>query len=41
MAEHQGLFDAVASNADGLTVSELVGLLGAFEGQVRRKLSGS
>ena len=39
MAEQEGIFDALASNADGLTVSELVGLLGASDSQVRRKLS--
>jgi predicted ArsR family transcriptional regulator len=39
MTEQEGIFDALASNADGLTVSELVGLLGASDSQVRRKLS--
>ncbi len=39
MPERQGIFDALASNADGLTVSQLVGLLGASDSQVRRKLS--
>jgi predicted ArsR family transcriptional regulator len=39
MSEQEGIFDALASNADGLTVSELVGLLGASDSQVRRKLS--
>jgi predicted ArsR family transcriptional regulator len=39
MAKQEGIFDALASNAEGLTVSELVGLLGASDSQVRRKLS--
>jgi len=39
MVEQEGIFDALASNADGLTVSELVGLLGASDSQVRRRLS--
>ena len=39
MSEQEGIFDALASNADGLTVSQLVGLLGASDSQVRRKLS--
>lgn len=39
MTEQEGIFDALASNADGLTVSELVGLLGASDSQVRRELS--
>lgn len=39
MTEQEGIFDALASSADGLTVSELVGLLGASDSQVRRRLS--
>jgi len=39
MTDREGIFDALASNADGLTVSELVGLLGASDSHVRRKLS--
>lgn len=39
MVEQEGIFDALASNADGLTVSELVGLIGASDSQVRRRLS--
>lgn len=39
VTEQEGIFDALASSADGLTVSELVGLLGASDSQVRRRLS--
>jgi predicted ArsR family transcriptional regulator len=39
MTERDGIFDALAGNAEGLSVSELVGLLGASDSQVRRKLS--
>ena len=39
MSERAAIVDVLASNTEGLTVSELVGLLGASDSQVRRTLS--
>jgi predicted ArsR family transcriptional regulator len=39
MSERAAIVDVLASNSEGLTVSELVGLLGASDSQVRRTLS--
>jgi predicted ArsR family transcriptional regulator len=39
MSERVAVVDALANNSDGLTVSQLVGLLGASDSQVRRTLS--
>lgn len=40
MVARVGIVDALANNTDGLTVSQLVALLGASDSQVRRSLSG-